>query len=109
MGPFIVVAVDEAIEAVLLLEEVIGCWLGGSIGFQAERLIEYFGDDVSLRDPGYLASEGSMTIPCEDNKPQTTDYGPRTTDHGPQTIHTDDVHITNSLLKSARLLPHVSH
>ena len=48
---------------------LIGCWLGGSIGFQARRLSEYFGGDVPLRDLGYLASEGSMTIPCEDDTP----------------------------------------
>lgn len=46
---------------------LIGCWLGGSIGFQAQRLSEYFGENIPLRDLGYLASEGSMTIPCADN------------------------------------------
>lgn len=48
---------------------LIGCWLGGSIGFQASRLTEYFGEDVALRDLGYLASEGSLTVPCDDNTP----------------------------------------
>lgn len=49
--------------------KLIGCWLGGSIGFQADRLALYFGDDVPKRDIGYLASEGCMTIPYEDNTP----------------------------------------
>ncbi len=49
--------------------KLIGCWLGGSVGFQAEKLSPYYGDDVPTRDIGYLASEGSMTLPCEDNTP----------------------------------------
>ncbi|MCF7972358.1 MAG: GH3 auxin-responsive promoter family protein [Phycisphaerae bacterium] len=47
--------------------KLIGCWLGGSIGFQADKLETYFGQDVPKRDIGYLASEGCMTIPYEDN------------------------------------------
>lgn len=49
--------------------KLIGCWLGGSIGFQADKLATYFGHDVPKRDIGYIASEGSMTIPYEDNTP----------------------------------------
>lgn len=49
--------------------KIIGCWLGGSIGFQADKLATYFGHDVPKRDIGYLASEGSITIPYEDNTP----------------------------------------
>jgi hypothetical protein len=48
---------------------LIGCWLGGSIGFQADKLAAYFGPQVPLRDLGYLASEGTMTIPYEDHTP----------------------------------------
>lgn len=44
----------------------IGCWLGGSAGFHAEKLTAYFGADVPKRDLGLLASEASMTIPLED-------------------------------------------
>ena len=48
---------------------LIGCWLGGSIGFQADRLSEHFGDDVARRDIGYRTSEGSFTIPHRDHSP----------------------------------------
>ena len=48
---------------------LIGCWLGGSIGFLAGRLSEYYGQTVPRRDLGYLASEGSMAVPCEDGTP----------------------------------------
>ena len=44
----------------------VGCWLGGSAGFHAEKLTAYFGADVPKRDLGLLASEASMTIPLED-------------------------------------------
>ncbi len=46
---------------------LIGCWLGGSIGFQANKLGAYYGQDVPKRDIGYLASEGSITIPYKNN------------------------------------------
>jgi hypothetical protein len=49
--------------------KLIGCWLGGSIGFQADKLGVYFGRNVPKRDIGYLSSEGSITIPYEDNTP----------------------------------------
>ena len=47
---------------------LIGCWLGGSVGFQAKQLTEYFGS-VPLRDLGLWASEGRMTIPLNDATP----------------------------------------
>ena len=47
--------------------ELIGCWLGGSAGFQAEYLNEFYGKNITKRDPGLLASEGSISIPYEDN------------------------------------------
>ncbi len=47
---------------------LIGCWLGGSVGFQANQLAEYYGD-VARRDLGLWASEGRMTIPMEDGTP----------------------------------------
>ncbi len=49
--------------------KLIGCWLGGSIGFQADKLSAYFGEDVPKRDIGYIASEGWITIPYQDNTP----------------------------------------
>lgn len=47
---------------------LIGCWLGGSIGFYAESLAEYYGS-VALRDVGYMASEGCITLPLDDAAP----------------------------------------
>ncbi|MDP2157970.1 MAG: GH3 auxin-responsive promoter family protein, partial [Nitrospirota bacterium] len=47
---------------------LIGCWLGGSIGFHAEALAEYYGK-VALRDVGYMASEGCITLPIADATP----------------------------------------
>lgn len=47
---------------------LIGCWLGGSIGFHAESLSKYYGT-VALRDLGYMASEGCITLPLEDAVP----------------------------------------
>lgn len=44
---------------------LIGCWLGGSVGIQAGKLAEHFGN-APLRDLGYMASEGSFTLPFED-------------------------------------------
>lgn len=48
--------------------KLIGCWLGGSVGFQSGRLTDFFGN-VALRDLGYLASEGSFTLPFSDETP----------------------------------------
>ncbi len=48
--------------------KLIGCWLGGSIGYQADRLDPYFGE-TPKRDLGYVASEGCMTVPHQDNNP----------------------------------------
>jgi len=46
--------------------KVIGCWLGGSIGYHADKLSAYYGN-VPKRDLGYLASEGCITLPYEDS------------------------------------------
>lgn len=45
--------------------KMIGCWLGGSVGIQAAKLFEHFGD-VPMRDLGYMASEGNFTMPVAD-------------------------------------------
>ena len=50
-------------------EPLIACWLGGTAGYQAKYLPEYFGDSP-MRDQGLVSSEGRHTIPIEDNKPQ---------------------------------------
>lgn len=47
---------------------LIGCWLGGSIGFHTNSLAKYYGS-VPLRDVGYMASEGCITLPFEDAVP----------------------------------------
>ena len=48
--------------------KLLGCWLGGSVGCQADKLSTYYGN-VPKRDIGYLASEGSFTLPYEDCTP----------------------------------------
>jgi hypothetical protein len=48
--------------------KLIGCWLGGSSGYQAEKLSTYYGN-TPKRDIGYLASEGCITLPYEDCTP----------------------------------------
>lgn len=47
---------------------VIGCWLGGSAGVQAEWLEEWYGD-VPRRDLGLRATEATMTVPVDDGTP----------------------------------------
>ncbi len=47
---------------------LIGCWLGGSIGFHADALTAAYGN-VPRRDLGYMASEGSITLPFADATP----------------------------------------
>lgn len=49
--------------------KLIGCWTGGSVGVQLDRLPRYFGPDVPIRDLGYLASEGRMSLPIGDHTP----------------------------------------
>jgi hypothetical protein len=44
---------------------LIGCWTGGSAGLKAEQLEQFYGP-VAKRDLGYLASEGRITVPFED-------------------------------------------
>lgn len=46
--------------------KVLGCWTGGSVGVQAQKLADYFGN-LPIRDLGYLASEGRMSLPEQDN------------------------------------------
>jgi len=44
----------------------IGCWLGGSAGVHARQLRSLYGD-VGLRDLGFRATEGTFTVPLEDD------------------------------------------
>jgi hypothetical protein len=48
---------------------LIACWIGGTAGYQARYLSEYFGD-APQRDQGLVSSEGRHTIPIEDGQPQ---------------------------------------
>lgn len=57
---------------------VIGCWIGGTAGYQARYIPEFFGN-APLRDLGLVTSEGRHTIPLQDNQPggvlaATTNY-----------------------------------
>jgi hypothetical protein len=45
---------------------ILGCWLGGSAGIQSEKLREWYGE-VPMRDIGFRATEGTMTLPLADN------------------------------------------
>ena len=47
--------------------KLIGCWTGGSVGAQLDKLPYYFGTNVPVRDLGYLASEGRMSLPVTDH------------------------------------------
>ena len=47
---------------------IIGCWLGGTAGYQAKYLHEYF-PGSPLRDLGLVSSEGRHTIPVTDDIP----------------------------------------
>ena len=43
---------------------MISCWKGGPMSFYLDKLPEYYGD-ISIRDFGYMASEGRGSIPIE--------------------------------------------
>lgn len=47
---------------------VVGCWLGGTAGFQSQYIEEYFGPSP-LRDMGLVSSEGRHTVPLIDTEP----------------------------------------
>ena len=47
---------------------IIGCWLGGTAGYQAKYLHEHFSGSP-LRDLGLVSSEGRHTIPIDDDIP----------------------------------------
>jgi len=49
-------------------QPVIGCWTGGTAGFQIKYVPEYFGN-VPIRDMGLVTSEGRHTIPIENDTP----------------------------------------
>jgi hypothetical protein len=45
---------------------LIGCWLGGSAGIQAAQMKSFFAPELPIRDLGFRATEGTITIPLED-------------------------------------------
>jgi hypothetical protein len=50
-------------------EPMIACWLGGTAGYQARYLPEYYGNGAR-RDQGLVSSEGRHTIPIQDEVAQ---------------------------------------
>jgi hypothetical protein len=48
--------------------KLIGCWTGGSVIAYTRKLPAHY-NDTPLRDLGYLASEGRITVPCQDHTP----------------------------------------
>jgi hypothetical protein len=46
----------------------IGCWTGGSLKIYLKEIKESYGENVIIRDIGYMASEGRFSIPIETTK-----------------------------------------
>jgi hypothetical protein len=46
--------------------EIIVCWKAGSVGVYISHLKKCFGEHISIRDFGYLASEARVSIPMSD-------------------------------------------
>ena len=47
--------------------QLIGCWKGGSVGVRLQEFARWFGNTTPVRDLGYMASEGQMTLPVSDS------------------------------------------
>ena len=47
----------------------VGCWIGGTLSLYLPKLREYIGS-APIRDIGLLASEGRITIPLRDERPE---------------------------------------
>lgn len=47
----------------------LGCWTGGSVGILASKIRDFYGEALQIRDLGYLASEGRMSLPLRDGTP----------------------------------------
>ena len=48
--------------------KIIVCWTQGNCGHYLQQLPEYYGLDVAIKDPGFLASEIYATLPIELNR-----------------------------------------
>lgn len=46
---------------------LIGCWKGGSVGVRLQEFEAWFGVATPVRDLGYMASEGQMSLPISDH------------------------------------------
>ena len=46
--------------------QLIGCWKGGTVGVRLKEFARWFGEKMPVRDLGYMASEGQMTLPISD-------------------------------------------
>lgn len=42
---------------------ILGCWKGGPMKFYLDKLPKYYGENIIIREIGYMASEGRFTIP----------------------------------------------
>src|SRR6185437_3312194 len=51
--------------------EVVGVWLGGSMGHFAPSLREWCGENFQFRDIGYMASEGIFSVPLANGTPDS--------------------------------------
>jgi hypothetical protein len=51
--------------------EVVGVWLGGSMGHFAPSLREWCGEKFQFRDIGYMASEGIFSVPLANGTPDS--------------------------------------
>lgn len=49
-------------------QPIIACWLGGTVGYQARYVADYYGDSPK-RDQGLVSSEGRHTLPFQDELP----------------------------------------
>jgi hypothetical protein len=47
--------------------QLIGCWKGGTVGLRLKEFARWFGEMTPVRDLGYMASEGHMTLPISDS------------------------------------------
>lgn len=46
---------------------LVGCWTDGAVGFYIRHLKKYLGN-IPIRDIGYMATEGRMTVPAHDGE-----------------------------------------
>jgi hypothetical protein len=45
--------------------QVICCWLGGNVKIYLKEIRKSFGENITIRDPGYISSEGRFSIPIK--------------------------------------------